>query len=46
MIEDYENQLRELCHNVGYKYESYESACDRIVNDIRSLVLPILNHKN
>ena len=41
-----ENQLRELCHNVGYKYESYESACDRIVNDIRSLVLPILNHKN
>jgi len=33
-----ETEIRELCHTVGYKYESYESACDRIVNDIRSLV--------
>jgi hypothetical protein len=41
-----ETQLRELCHTVGYKYESYESACERIVNDIRSLVHPILNNKN
>jgi hypothetical protein len=41
-----ENQLRELCHDIGYKYESYESACDRIVNDIHSLVFPILSNKN
>jgi hypothetical protein len=33
-----ENQLRELCHDVGYEHESYERACDRIVNDIKSLV--------
>lgn len=31
-----ENQMRELCHKVGYDHESYESACGRIVNDIRS----------
>jgi hypothetical protein len=33
-----EDTLRELCHNVGYEHESYERACDRIVNDIKSLV--------
>jgi hypothetical protein len=33
-----ETGIRELCHYVGYTYESYESACDRIVKDIRSLV--------
>lgn len=32
-----ENQLRDLCHNVGYEFESYESACERIVKDIRTL---------
>lgn len=33
-----EELLREICHNVGYEYESYERACDRIVNDIESLI--------
>lgn len=41
-----ETEIRELCHDIGYKHESYESACDRIVNDIHTLVFPILNHKN
>lgn len=36
-----EEYLRETCHNVGYEYESYEKACDRIVSDIESLI----NHK-
>jgi hypothetical protein len=36
-----EEILRETCHNVGYEYESYERACDRIVFDIESLI----NHK-
>jgi hypothetical protein len=31
-------EIRELCHKVGYEHESYESACDRIVKDIESLV--------
>ena len=35
-----EEILRETCHNVGYEYESYERACDRIVNDIESLIVP------
>jgi hypothetical protein len=34
-----EMQIRELCHQIGYEHESYESACERIVNDIRSLVV-------
>ena len=34
-----EELLRETCHNVGYEYESYERACDRIVNDIESLII-------
>jgi hypothetical protein len=34
-----EEMLREICHNVGYEYESYERACDRIVNDIETLVV-------
>jgi hypothetical protein len=33
-----ETEIRELCHKVGYEHESYESACDRIVKDIESLV--------
>jgi hypothetical protein len=33
-----EKTIRDLCHSVGYEFESYESACDRIVNDLRSLV--------
>ena len=33
-----EEILREICHNVGYEHESYERACDRIVNDIKSLI--------
>lgn len=32
-----ETEIRNLCHEVGYRYESYESACDRIVNDITTL---------
>ena len=27
-----------VCYDLGYKYESYESACDRITNDIESLL--------
>jgi hypothetical protein len=39
-----EELLRETCHNVGYEYESYERACDRIVNDIESVIIqnPVL----
>jgi hypothetical protein len=33
-----ENEIRETCRKVGYEFESYESACERIVSDIRSLV--------
>ena len=33
-----EELLRETCHNVGYEYESYERACDRIVEDLQFLV--------
>jgi hypothetical protein len=33
-----ETEVRDICHHVGYEYESYERACDRIVNDIKSLV--------
>ena len=33
-----EKLIRETCHNVGYEYESYERACDRIVNDIYSVI--------
>lgn len=33
-----ENEIRGICETVGYEHESYESACKRIVNDIRSLV--------
>lgn len=33
-----EEYLRETCHNVGFEYESYERACDRIVSDIEELV--------
>jgi hypothetical protein len=31
------DRLGEVCFGLGYKYESYESACDRISNDIDSL---------
>jgi hypothetical protein len=31
--------LRETCHHIGYEYESYERACDRIVNDIEELII-------
>jgi hypothetical protein len=31
---DTEKTTRELCKTVGYEYESYERACDRIVSDI------------
>jgi len=27
-------ELTKICHDVGYEYESYERACDRIVSDI------------
>jgi hypothetical protein len=41
-----EELLRETCHNVGYEYESYERACDRIVNDIESLIVqPVLEEQ-
>lgn len=33
-----EIMIRKTCQDVGYKYESYESACDRVVEDIKSLV--------
>jgi hypothetical protein len=33
-----EEIIRETCHNVGYEYESYERACDRIVDDLMTLV--------
>ncbi len=29
---------REICHDIGYEYESYERACDRIVNDLRTVI--------
>jgi hypothetical protein len=32
-----ETATRETCRSVGYEFESYESACERIVNDIRTL---------
>jgi hypothetical protein len=32
-----ETATRDLCHRVGYEYESYERACDRIVNDLKTL---------
>jgi hypothetical protein len=32
-----ESATREICRKVGYEHESYESACERIVNDIRTL---------
>ena len=28
----------QACYDLGYKYESYESACGRISNDIESLL--------
>lgn len=31
-------KLGNTCYDLGYKYESYESACDRISNDIESLL--------
>jgi len=34
-----EMYLRETCHHIGYEYESYERACDRIVNDIEELII-------
>jgi hypothetical protein len=34
-----ESEIRDLVYTVGYKYESYESACDRIVNDITTLYM-------
>jgi hypothetical protein len=34
-----EEYLRETCHNIGYEFESYERACDRIVNDIEELII-------
>jgi len=33
-----ESELRGICHDVGFEYESYERACDRIVSDIESLI--------
>ena len=33
-----ETEIRDLCKHIGYEYESYERACDRIVNDIESLI--------
>lgn len=33
-----EIEIRKTCNHVGFEYESYERACDRIVNDIKSLV--------
>lgn len=35
---DMENQIRKTCHDVGFEYESYERACDRIVNDLKSVI--------
>lgn len=35
---DMENQMRKTCHDVGFEYESYERACDRIVNDLKSII--------
>ena len=32
------DQLGNNCYDLGYKYESYESACGRISNDIESLL--------
>jgi hypothetical protein len=32
-----ETATRETCRSVGYEFESYESACERIVNDINTL---------
>ena len=32
------DRLGEICFGLGYKYESYESACGRISNDIESLL--------
>lgn len=32
-----EMEIRDLCKSIGYDFESYESACVRIVNDIKSL---------
>lgn len=33
-----ESRITQLCYNVGYDFESYESAAERIYNDIKSLV--------
>jgi hypothetical protein len=33
-----ETNIREICRSVGYEFESYESACDRIVQDIKSVL--------
>ena len=35
--ESFEN-FGNVCYDLGYKYESYESACDRISNDIETLL--------
>jgi hypothetical protein len=33
-----ETSTRELCKHIGFEYESYERACDRIVNDIETVI--------
>jgi len=33
-----EKATRELCKSIGFEYESYERACDRIVNDIETVI--------
>lgn len=33
-----EIDIRNTCQKIGYEYESYERACDRIVDDIMSLI--------
>jgi hypothetical protein len=35
-----ETVTRNLCHEIGYEYESYERACDRIVSDLQRLAGP------
>jgi hypothetical protein len=33
-----ETNIRNTCKHIGYEYESYERACDRIVNDINQVI--------